>query len=87
MHDCTYYTWSYFFKKSEIPDKVNELVKELKAKYNIQVRKIPCDSTVQNHAVEALCKKEGNGVTFEYIVPGTPQQNGQAEQKFAILLG
>ena len=30
---------------------------------------------------------EGNGITFEDAVPGTPQQNGPAEQKFAMLFG
>ena len=31
------------------------------------------------------CKQERMGVQFEYTIPGTPQQNGQGEQKFATL--
>ena len=27
------------------------------------------------------------GITFEYILPNTPQQNGKVERKFATLYG
>ncbi len=32
-------------------------------------------------------KQEGLGIKFEYTAPGTPQQNGQVEQKFATACG
>ena len=35
--------------------------------------------------LEALCKKNGNGMTFEYIAPSTPQQN--VVQKLAMFFG
>ncbi len=31
--------------------------------------------------------KAGLGITFEYTAPGTPQQNGRVERKFATLYG
>ena len=75
VDDCTAYTWSYFLKeKSELPDKVNELVKKLKAKYNIQVKKIQCDNVGENHALDAMCKKDGNGITIECTAPAIPQK-------------
>ena len=37
--------------------------------------------------MEVLCKKDGNGITFENTAPGTPQQNVHADQKFAMLFG
>ena len=51
------------------------------------MKKIEFDNTDENHALEALCKKEKNSITFEYSVPGTPQQNCHAEQKFEVLFG
>ena len=41
-------------------------MKEFQAKYNIQVKKIQCDNAGENHALKALCKKDGNSDTFEY---------------------
>ena len=54
-----------FKENSELPDKVSELMKELKAKYNIEVKKICCDNADENCAFGALFKKEGNGITFK----------------------
>ena len=59
----------------------------MKAKYNIQVKKIQCDNADDDHALEALCKKEGNCVAFEYIAPEILQQNGHVKQKIATLFG
>ena len=50
----------------------------------IDVRCIHCDNADKNKAFEMLCKQEGMGIKFEYIMFSTPQQNGQFEGKFAI---
>ena len=58
VDDCTDYTWTYFLKeKRKLPDKLNELMNEVKAKYNIQVKKIWCDNADRNYALEVLKKK------------------------------
>ena len=37
--------------------------------------------------MDEACKQEGLGIQFEYTAPGTPQQNGRVERKFATLFG
>ena len=75
-----------FDRKSELPDKANELIKELKAKYYTQLKKIQCDDAGDNHELEMLQKKGENDITFEHTVPGMPQQNGHAEQSVQCCL-
>ena len=38
-------------------------------------------------AFEYDAKEEGLGLTFEYTLPGTPQQNGKVERKLTTLMG
>ena len=59
----------------------------LKANCNIHVKKIWFDNAGENHAMKALCESDGNVISFECTVPGTPQKCGHAEQKFATLSG
>ena len=63
------------------------LIKELKEKYGVVVKTIRGDNSGENMKFEQLCKQEGMGITFEYTTPGTPQQNGRIERKFATLYG
>ena len=81
-------TWSYFFKKkSETADKIISLIKDLKSKHGIVVRFVRCDNLGENVALQRTCEKEGLGLQFELTTPGTPQQNGKVERKFATLYG
>jgi transposase InsO family protein len=57
----------------------------LKAKHGRTVKFIRCDNAGENKALEKACLKEGLGIQFEYTAPGTPQQNGKVERKFATL--
>ena len=53
----------------------------------IQVKTIRCDNAGENLKFEETCKHQGLKVKFEYTAPGTPQQNGKVERKFANLAG
>ena len=88
MDDYTDQTWSKFLKeKSELGDVMIEFILELKNKHGIDVKIIRCDNSGENNAFEKQCKSKGMGITFEYTAPGTPQQNGRVERKFATLYG
>ena len=59
------YEWSYFLKeKIELLEKVNEIIKELKKKYNIHIKNIQYDNAGEIFAVEALHKKDENCIMF-----------------------
>lgn len=90
LDDCTDKCWSFFIRrKSDMPEKVVELVKKLRSdkQYTIKhiVKKIRCDNAGENNALEKLCEKEELGIKFEYTSPGSPQFNGKVERKFATL--
>ena len=61
------------------------LINNLKTKYNLQVQRLHCKNAGENQAFEWTCDQEGLGIDFEYTAPGTPQQNGHVERKFATL--
>ncbi len=44
-----------------------------------------CNNAGENVSLQKAYKQEGLGMFFEYTTPGTPQQNGRVEQKFATL--
>ena len=46
-----------------------------------------CDNAGKNLILQRVCEKDGLGVLFELTAPGTPQQNGKVERKFATLYG
>ncbi|KAG7357827.1 reverse transcriptase RNA-dependent DNA polymerase [Nitzschia inconspicua] len=73
-------------QKSDLPKIGVTILLELKTK-GITVKSIRCDNAGENKAFEQQCKLEGLLVNFEYTAPGTPQQNGVAERKFATLFG
>jgi transposase InsO family protein len=86
LDDCTEQCWSQFLKwKNQTGKKTITLIKDLKAKHDKIVKYIRCDNPGENLKLEAGCLKEGLGVQFEYTAPGTPQQNGKVECKFATL--
>ena len=63
------------------------LIKDLKAKHGYIVKYLDCNNAGENNALEKFCQQKGLGITFEYTAPGTPQQNGRIERKFATLYG
>jgi len=80
--------WSWFLKqKSDLKDKLLPFVKQLKNKDKKTVKYIRCDNAGENKKFEEACANDGLGVQFEYTSPGTPQQNGRVERKFATLYG
>ena len=77
IDDCKDYSWSFFLKEeSKLREKIHCLIKELQAKYICKVKYICCDNAGENTALEKMCKKEGLGITFQYIAQGVLQQNG-----------
>ena len=82
------YCWSYFLKtKDELAETVVKLIRDLQEKYKIKIESIRLDNAGENKTLENLCLKEGLGIKFEWTAPGTPQQNGKVERKFATLFG
>ena len=61
------------------------LINNLKTKYNLQVQRLRCNNAGENQALKQTCNQEGLVINFEYTAPGTPQQNGLIEHKFATL--
>ena len=61
------------------------LIKDFNTKYNIQVQQLRCNNAEENQAFKKACNQDGLGIKFEYTAPGTPQQNGRIECKFATL--
>ena len=62
-------------------------LKSLHARFGRGVCYIRCDNAGENIALQRECEKAGLGIQFEFTAPGTPQQNGRVEQKFATLWG
>ncbi len=85
VDDYTDMCWCFLLKnKSEMCNKMLELVKDLKSK-NRKVNYIRCDNAGKNFKTQSLFKEEGMGVDFEFTGPATPQSNGRVERKFATL--
>jgi hypothetical protein len=88
LDDCTDQCWSKFLTaKSHTAKVLVPFIKELKTKHDKTVKYIRCDNAGENKATDTACAKEGLGIQFEYTAPGTPQQNGRVERKFATLYG
>ena len=80
IEDSTDYPWSYFLiEKSKLKHVMLAQIKHLKTKYGVQVLYLHCNNAGKNVDFERVCKQEGIGMEFEYIAPGTPQQNGCVE--------
>ena len=87
MDDATGFIWSFFLKyKSQVKDKMIELIKDLDKKQGYKVKYLRCDNAGENLKVEEECLKLGLGITMEYTSPNTPQQNGRVKRKFATYI-
>ena len=73
--------------KSQVGETIVEVLQELKVRHNKAAKYIRCDDAGENHKAEEACWRNGFNVQFEYTPPGTPQQNGRIERKFATCYG
>ena len=83
--DCSH---SFFLKrKSDQIDLLPIWIKELKAKYGIDIKYIRLDNSRENRSLQKECDKQNLGIIFEFTAPGTPQQNSVVERKIPTLMG
>ena len=83
--DCSH---SFFLKRKS--DQIGLLpvwVKELKAKYGIDIEYVRLDNSGENRSLQNECAKQNLGIIFEFTAPGTPQQNSVAERNIPTLMG
>ena len=72
--------------KSELIEVMLKFIKDIQGKHGSQTGKIiRCDNAGENLKLKEKCEEKGLGITFEFTAPGTPQQNGKVERKFATL--
>ena len=83
--DCSH---SFFLKrKSDQIELFPIWIKELKAKYGIDIKYIRLDNSGENRSLQNECDKQNLGIIFEFSAPGTPQQNSVVERKIPTLMG
>ena len=88
LDDCTDNGFSFFLKeKSQTSEVMIPFLKLLERHFGKGVKYIRCDNSGENKALQKECEKAGLGISFEYTAPGTPQQNGRVERKFATFWG
>ena len=63
------------------------ILKKIENNYDLKIKKIRCDNAGENISLEKQCINQKMKIKFEYTSPGTPQQNGRIERKFATLYG
>ena len=79
---------SFFLKrKSDQIELLPTWMKELKAKYGIDIKYVRLDNSGENRVLQKACSKQNLGIIFEFTAPGTPQQNSVAERKIPTLMG
>ena len=85
LSDCSH---SFFLKrKSDQIELFPNWIKELKAKYGIDIKYIRLDNSGENKGLQDECEKQNLGIIFEFTAPGTPQQNSVVERKIPTLMG
>ena len=62
-------------------------MKEIKAKYGIDIKYVRLDNSGENRVLQKECSKQNLGIIFEFTAPGTPQQNSVVERKIPTLMG
>ena len=83
--DCSH---SFFLKrKSDQIELLPAWMKELKAKYGIDIKYVRLDNRGENRVLQKECSKQNLGIIFEFTAPGTPQENSMVERKIHTLKG
>ena len=83
--DCSH---SFFLRrKNDQIELFPNWIKELKAKYGIDIKYIRLDNSGENKGLKDECEKQNLGIIFEFTAPGTPQQNSVVERKIPTLMG
>ena len=83
--DCGH---SFFLKrKSDQIELLPVWIKQLKAKYGIDIKYIRLDNSGENRSLQQECDKQNLCIIFEFTAPGTPQQNSVVERKIPTLMG
>ena len=83
--DCSH---SFFLKrKSDQIELFPIWIKELKAKYGIDIKYIRLDNSGENRSLQKECDQQNLGIIFEFSAPCTPQQNSVVERKIPTLMG
>ena len=68
--DCSH---SFFLKrKSDQIELLLAWMKELKAKYGIDIKYVRLDNSGENRGLQTECAKQNLGIIFEFTAPGTP---------------
>ena len=82
--DCSH---SFFLKrKSDQIELLPVWMKELKAKYGIDIKSVRLDNSGENRCLHKECAKQNLGIIFEFTAPGTPQKNSVVERKIPTLM-
>ena len=93
FNDCSH---SFFLKrKSDQIEILPVWIKELKAKYGIDIKYIRLDNSGENRSLQKECDKQNLWIIFEFTASGTPppppppppQQNSVVERKIPTLMG
>ena len=83
--DCSH---SFFLKRKSVQIYLLPIwIKELKAKYGIDIKYIRLDNSGEHRSLQKECDKQNLGIIFEFTAPGTPQQNSVVERKIPTLMG
>ena len=78
ISDCSH---SFCLKrKSDQIDMIPIWIKELKAKYGIDIKYVRLDNSGENKSLQKECDKHNLGIIFEFTAPGTPHQNSVVER-------
>ena len=72
LDDSTDVCWSRILKKkSDLCEKMLELILDLKTKLRVTVKIIRCDNAPENKKLDEECKVRGLGIRFEITAFGT----------------
>ena len=82
------YSHSFFLKRKSDQIEIPPIwIKELKAKYGIDIKYIRLDNSGENKSLQNKCDKQNLEIIFEFTAPGIPQQNSVVERKTPTLMG
>ena len=81
------YSHSFFLKRKTDQIELFPIwIKELKAKYGIDIKYIRLDNSRENRCLQKECDKQNLGIILEFSAPGAPQQNSVVERKIPTLM-